>query len=158
MGSAPHSLLLTPYDYLLDRQPVLPGEVEVAFVVRRHRHHRALAVAHEHVVADPHRNRFAGERMRDIDPRRHALLLDGREIGLHHRAALALLDEGREFRVALRGMGRKRMLGRDRAESHTHNRVGARGEDPKKGLIVACPLTLIPTKMEILTYFPPSFG
>jgi hypothetical protein len=33
---------------------VLLGEGEIALVVRRHGHHRAVAVAHQHVVADPH--------------------------------------------------------------------------------------------------------
>jgi hypothetical protein len=40
-------------DHLPDRQAVLLGEGEVALVVRRHGHHRAFAVAHQHVVADP---------------------------------------------------------------------------------------------------------
>ena len=45
-------------DHLLDRQAVLLGEREVALVVRRHAHHRAVAVRHEHVVADPHLDRL----------------------------------------------------------------------------------------------------
>jgi hypothetical protein len=50
-------------DHLFDRQAVLLGESEVALVVRRHGHHRAFAVAHQHVVADPDFDLLAGQRM-----------------------------------------------------------------------------------------------
>ncbi len=118
-------------DHLFDRQPVLLGELEIAFVVRRHAHHRAVAVAHQHVVADPDLDLFAGQRMVDEYPRRHALLFHGRHVGFHHRAVLAFVDEGGELRVALRGMGRQRMLGGDGAEGHAHDGVGAGGEHPE---------------------------
>ena len=51
-------------DDLLDRQPIFFGEMEIALVMRRHRHHRAFAVAHQHVVADPDLDFLAGQRMR----------------------------------------------------------------------------------------------
>ena len=56
-------------DHLLDRQPVFLREREVALVVRGHAHHRAVAVAHQHVVADPHFDLLAGQRMRDEQAR-----------------------------------------------------------------------------------------
>ncbi len=52
-------------DDLPDRQAVFLREREVALVVRRNAHHRAVAVRHQHVVADPHLDRLAGQRMRD---------------------------------------------------------------------------------------------
>jgi anti-sigma factor ChrR (cupin superfamily) len=55
-------------DDLLDRQAVLLREREVALVVARHRHHGALAVAHEHVVADPDLDLLAGDGMEDEEP------------------------------------------------------------------------------------------
>ena len=39
-----------------DRQPVLRGEVPVALVLARHRHDRAGAVAHQHVVGEEERD------------------------------------------------------------------------------------------------------
>ena len=116
-------------DHLLDRQAVFLREREVALVVRRHAHHRAVAVAHQHVVADPHLDLLAGERMRDEQAGGHALLLHRRELGFLHAAALAFLDEGRELGIRLRGVRGERMLRRHRAERDAHDRVGARRED-----------------------------
>jgi hypothetical protein len=115
-------------DHLPDLEAVAPREVEVALVVRRHAHHGALAVAHQHVVADPHRHFRAGERMRHGESRGHALLLHRGEVRLHHAALLALLDEGSERRIAGGGMRGERMLGSHGAEGDAHQRVGARGE------------------------------
>jgi hypothetical protein len=66
--------------------------------------------------------------MRDGQAGGHALLLHRRDLGFDHAAALALLDESGERRVAARGMLGKRMLRRDRAEGHAHDGVDARGE------------------------------
>ena len=48
---------------------------------------------------------------------------------------LALLDEGGELRVALRGVRGQRMLGRDGAEGDAHDRVGARREDAQPAVL-----------------------
>ncbi len=117
------------FDYLPDGEPVLFREREVALVVRRDAHHRAVAVAHQHVVADPDLDRGAGQRMADDEPRRHPLLLHRREVGFHHRAVAALVDECRQRRIGPRGVQRQRMLGGDGAERDTHDGVGARRED-----------------------------
>ncbi len=116
-------------DDLPDGQAVLLREGEVALVVARHRHHRALAVAHEHVVADPHLDRFLREGVQHEEPGGHPLLLHRGEVGLHHAALLALLDEGGERRVGLRGFGRERVFGRHGGEGDAHDRVGAGGVD-----------------------------
>ena len=50
-------------------------ELEIALIVRRHAHDRALAVGHQHVVGDPDRDRLAGERMAHVQAGRHAALL-----------------------------------------------------------------------------------
>ena len=50
-------------DDRLDRQAKLLGEFEVAFVVCRHGHDRAGAVADQHVVGDPDRHRLAVHRI-----------------------------------------------------------------------------------------------
>ncbi len=111
------------------REAVLLREREIALVVRRHAHHGAVAVGHQHVVADPDVDLLAGERMRDDEPGRHPLLLHRREVGFHHAAAPAFVDERGELRIRLRRMRRERMLGGDRAERDAHDRVDARRED-----------------------------
>ena len=55
-----------------DRQVERLREVEVALVVRRHRHDRARAVLHQHVVRDEHRDLLAGDGVRHRAPERHA--------------------------------------------------------------------------------------
>ena len=105
--------------------------MKIALVMGRHRHHRTLAVPHEHVVADPHRNRLARQRVCGGYAGRHALLFHGGDIRLHDRSVLAFVNEGREFGVVLCGMRGQRMLGRDRAKGHAHDRVGAGGEYPE---------------------------
>ena len=119
-------------DHLLDRQCVLPGEREIAFVVPGHAHHRAFAVAHQHVVADPHRHIGAGQRMPNREAGGHAFLFHRGQIGLGHAAALALIDECGQRRLTLRQPRGQRMLGRDGDEGHAHEGVGARGEDAQQ--------------------------
>jgi len=115
-------------DDLQDVQVVFLGEGEVAFVVGGHAHHRAVAVAHQHVVAYPQRHRLVGERVKDGEAGRHALLFLRGNLGLGRAAGLALGNEGGDLGVGLRGMRGQRMLGRDGAEGHAHDGVGARGE------------------------------
>ncbi len=114
---------------LLDRQPVFPGEGEVALVVRRHAHDGAVAVAHEHVVADPDFDVGAGDRVRDVQARGHAFLFARGHFGLGRAAQLALLDERRQLRVGQRGLRGQGVLRRHGAEGHAHDGVGAGGED-----------------------------
>ncbi len=49
-------------DHGANRQRVLPGKFPIAFIVRRHRHDRARAVANQHVIGDPDgmRSTFTG--------------------------------------------------------------------------------------------------
>ncbi len=113
---------------LLDGQPVLFCEREVALVVRGHAHYRAVAVAHQHVVAHPHRHLGAGERVDDRQPRGQAFLFLGGQFGLGGAAGLGGRDECCERGVALGRVRGERVLGRDGAERDAHDGVGARGE------------------------------
>ncbi|MNQ61793.1 hypothetical protein D3C85_761140 [compost metagenome] len=115
-------------DHRLDRQGVLVGELEVALVVGRHGHHRAFAVVHQHVVGDPHRQLLAGQRVQDEQAGGQALLLLGGDVRLGHAAALALVDEGLQFGVALRGDGRQRVFGGHGHVGGAHQGVRAGGE------------------------------
>src|SRR5579859_541938 len=93
-----------------DRQSVSLGKFEIPFIVRRYAHHRAVAVAHEHIVAHPHRHRLPGDGMPDRESRRHSLLFLRREFRFDGGTALAFLDERRERRVPARRESRERML------------------------------------------------
>src|SRR3954467_7593567 len=63
--------------------------------------------------------------------RGHALLLYLREVRLHHRAALAVLDERADLGVAFCGPRSDRMFSGDGTERGAHQRIGARGEHPE---------------------------
>ncbi|MNH11884.1 hypothetical protein D3C79_714120 [compost metagenome] len=113
----------------LDRQVVLVGELEVALVVGRHGHDGAIAVVHQHVVGDPYRQLLAGQRVLDQQGSGHALLLLGGHVGFGNAAALALVDERLQRRVALGGLGGQRVFGGDGDVGGAHQRVGTGGED-----------------------------
>ena len=114
---------------LTDRQAVLAGKGEVAFVVCRHAHDRAVAVAHQHIVADPDFERIAGDRMVDEKPGGDALFFHRGHVGFHHRALARGLDEGGNRLVGGGGKTCQRMLGCHRDEGHPHDRVGTGGKD-----------------------------
>jgi hypothetical protein len=99
--------------------------------VRRHGHHGAIAVAHQHVVADPDFDLLAGQRMRDEDAGRHALLFHRRDVGFGDAALLAFLDEGGQFRIVGGSFGGQRVFGGDGDEGDAHDGVGAGGEYPQ---------------------------
>ena len=123
--------LAVDVDHGFDREAELLRERKIALVVRGHAHHSAVAVTNQYVVADPHFDCFARERMGDEDAGRHALLFHRRQVGFHDGAALAFIDEGGELRIALRRMRGKRMLRRHGAERDAHDGVRARREYPE---------------------------
>ena len=79
-------------DHLRDGQLVLQGKRKIALVVRGHTHDRAVAIAHEHIVAHPHRHLCAGHRVRDKQARGHAHLVFHRQLGLGGAALFALFQ------------------------------------------------------------------
>ena len=58
-----HRFLIARRHHRDDREPERLGEVVVTLVVRRHRHDRAGAVLHQHVVRDEHRHLLVGDRI-----------------------------------------------------------------------------------------------
>jgi hypothetical protein len=86
------------FQHLPDRQPVRLRERQIALVVRRNAHNRAVSVAHQHIIGDPDFHFFAGERMSDEEAGRHPLLFHRGEVGFHDAAALAFGDERGELR------------------------------------------------------------
>jgi len=114
---------------LHDGQVVFLGEGEVALVVRRHAHDGAVAVGHEHVVADPDFDLRARDGVRDEQARGHAFFFTRGHFGLGGAAKLALFDERGQRRIVGRRVRGQRVFGRHGAERHAHDRVGAGGED-----------------------------
>ena len=105
--------------------------------MRGHGHHRASAVARKHVVGYPEWERFACERVFDMEPAPYATLDFGRravEIGAA-RGSLDVCPQCRGRRVVSTALVRRRklrrgqrMLGRDNCVRRSHQRVGPRGE------------------------------
>jgi len=61
-------------------RPYFFANGEIALVVPGHAHHRAFAVGHQHVVADPDFDLLAADRMRDEKARGHAFLVELGEV------------------------------------------------------------------------------
>ena len=82
--------------------PYLLRELEVALVVGRHGHHRAVAVAHQHVIARPRSAGAAGQRVLACRPVGMPRFSAVSSVASHAAAAPALVDEGRAARVSAR--------------------------------------------------------
>jgi hypothetical protein len=49
--------------HIINAEVVFLGKGKVALIVRRHTHHGAIAITHQHVVADPHVTGVTGQRV-----------------------------------------------------------------------------------------------
>ena len=116
-------------NHLDHRDAVFARKNKVALVVRRHPHYGAIAITHEHVVADPELDLVPIQWMGHKQPGAHAFFFAHGQFGLGGPAGFAGHYEGGQLRVVARGVRRQWMLGRHRAERHAHDGVGARGED-----------------------------
>ena len=112
-----------------DLEAVLGGELMVAQVVTRYRHHGAGAVVHQHEVGDPDRHLAAIQRVNGVEAGGHALLLHGGELGFGHLGVLALFDKGGELGVTLGCLQRQRVAGGDTDIGHAHEGVRTGGVD-----------------------------
>ena len=106
-------------------------EFEIAFVVCGHGHDRAGAVAHHHIVGDPHGDFGAIHRVDGVGAGEHTRLVlvevAAFEIGLR-RAGFPISLDGH----LLRGSGdfrNERVFGRKHHVGRAEERVGAGGED-----------------------------
>ena len=121
-----------------DLQTVVAGEGKVPLVVRGHRHDRARAVGHEHVVGDPDGDARPAEGIDGVRPREDARLLPlgrepfdlgrargGGDVGLNRMALFVGGDALDEV-----------VLGGEDHEGRAVDRVGARRED-RQGFIDA---------------------
>ncbi|MCY1164210.1 hypothetical protein D9M73_40830 [compost metagenome] len=97
--------------------------------MRRHAHDGAVAVAHQHIVTDPHLDELAGQRMRDKQAGALALFLLRGQLGFGRATGFAVFDKSGDFRVGFCSVQRQWMFRRHRAKGHAHDGVGARGED-----------------------------
>ena len=119
-------------DHGLDRQAVSLGEFPVALVVRRHRHHRAGAVAHQHEVGDVDRHVLAGDRVLRPLAGGHAALFLRLQFGFGHAALPEVGEEGGQLRIVRCRLQRQRMFAGDADEGDAHQRVRTRGEDRQR--------------------------
>ncbi len=113
-----------------DRQVELAGELEVALVAARHGHDRPGAVAHQHVVGDPHRDLLAGDRVGRVAAGEHAGLVAALALAVD----VVLGGRGGDVGAHLGGLVRVgqpldgRVLGRQHHERRPEQRVGPGGE------------------------------
>jgi hypothetical protein len=119
-------------DHAAHRQVEGGRELEVALVVRGHRHDRAGAVLHQHVVGDEHRDLLAVDGVGDGAPERHAGLgLAGGAAVLAGRGQ-RVVDVVAHRRLVL-GAGGEQLdvgvLGRHHEERRAEQRVRPRRED-----------------------------
>ena len=124
--------LLPTLDHAPDRQPELRRELEVARVVRRHRHDRAGSVLHQHVVGDPDGDALAVDRVDHAAPERHAGLLAVDVAAVLVALGQRVVDVGAHVRLVLRALRQPQhvgVLGRHHEEGRAEQRVGAGGED-----------------------------
>ena len=123
----------------LDRQVVLPGELEVALIVRRHAHHDAGAVRQQHVVPDQDRHALSVQPVYRVGAGEQASLdLFGRH-AFDLSLAARLVHVGLDFVSVLgrRQIVDQRVLGGQHHERHAEDRVDARGEGRQRRLIEA---------------------
>ena len=121
---------LTGGDDLDHRQPVGPGEVQVALVVRRHAHHRAGAVVGQHVVGGVDRDPLVVHRVGRVHAQEHTGLGSVGGLPLDLGGQLGLLQVRLEL-VALTvrdDRGGQLALGRDHEERRAVQGVRAGGE------------------------------
>ncbi len=117
-------------DDLPDLEAVALGESEVAFVVRGHRHDRAGSVLHQDVIGHPDRDALVIDRVHDVAPGEHTVLL--LRLALDGRPRPGVPDIVEDFGFVLRSFDQPRyewMLGREHEEGCAEERVGARRED-----------------------------
>ena len=117
-------------DDLDDRDLELGGELEVALVVRRHRHDGAGAVAHEHVVADPDRDRRVVHRVHGVGAGEDAglLLLGAQALDLALAPRLVLVGDDGVALLGHRQLVDQRVLRRQHHVGGAEERVGPRRE------------------------------
>ena len=114
--------------HLLNGQLVFEGKRKIALVVRWHAHHGAIAVAHEHVVAHPHFDRLACERVRDGQAGAHAFFFFDSQLGFGGAALLASFNKLGQGRLLERCIRSQWMLRGHSTKRHTHDGVRACGE------------------------------
>ena len=99
--------------------------------MRWYGHHGAITIAHQHVVADPDRDLFAGQWMRHLKVSVHARLIHGGQIRFSDAALFAVGDEGGNGRVLCGGFLGQRVFWCDSDVGGTHDGVGTGGEHPQ---------------------------
>ena len=75
--------------------------MEIPLIVCRNSHHSTFAVTHQHIVADPNRYGFAGQRVSNFQACVHTLFFHRRHVGFGRAAVFAFFDELSELWIVL---------------------------------------------------------
>ena len=115
-----------------DGEVILPGEGEVALVVGGHPHHRARAVAQEHVVGNPDGHLFAVEAVGAVSADKDAVFFSfgGEPFYLGLAAGLGDIVFDLGFFIGRGQLCHQRVLGSQDHKGDAEGGVGAGGEDP----------------------------
>ena len=92
-------------------------------------HDRAIAVAHQNVIADPDWHRFARQGMGNEEAGWYAFFFTRRNVGLGDAAGAATLDECFDVGPLMGCQRGDRVFGCHRYKGHAHDGVRARRED-----------------------------
>ena len=114
---------------LADGQSVFVRELEIALVVRRYGHDRAVAVSPEDVVGHPYFQRLAVDGVDDVTPGRHAFFLHRCHVCFGDGTRFAFGNKGGKGGIVGGGSGRQRVFGGNRQIGRAKQGVGAGGED-----------------------------
>ena len=99
--------------------------------MRRYGHHRAFAIAHQHVVAYPDGHGFVSQRVAHEQAGGDPFLFHRFHVRLGHAALPTFFNEGGQLRVAFCGAQSQRVFGGDGDKGRAHDGVGAGGEHPQ---------------------------
>jgi len=111
-------------NHALDRQAIFAGKVEIALVMRGHAEYCARAIVHHHEIGDIDGQLPVGiERMGDGQASVETLLFHRFQLGRRGAASLAFFGKGGERGIGSRQLSGQRMVGRQRDETCTENRV-----------------------------------
>ena len=124
-------------NHLLDREPILGGELEVPLIVRRNAHDGARAVVRQDVIGHPDGRALAVIGIDGEMPRRHAMLLNRAQVARLARLLLLLnqlVHLHLECGVCSGESSHQRMLRRKLHARRPKNRIHSRSEHTNTGL------------------------
>ena len=109
----------------------------VTLIVRRHRHDRTRAVAHQHKVRHPDRDVLAAQGIDGINAQRHTFFLDRLDLCLADTTACTFVDKSLDRGIAFSRLHGERVISGNRHEGRTKEGIRPGGKHPQ-GLAPRC--------------------